>query len=573
MINFLVKAISIQGCRKIALTVFALMFVCYQGFSQNPTVDTININNIQTVITPYGNLFWNFSENYYQQASVDSNASSIYNSTIWMGGIDNGGQLHMAAETYAQNSTDFWPGPLDGNANVNQSTSDNWEKIWSVSQSDIQAFCNDIADNGQLDNPVPQSILDWPAKGNPHATDSAGNSLTINQEAAPFVDVDNNGVYNPYKGDYPAIKGDQMYWWVYNDALATHGETGGNQIGAEIQVSMYGFDCPQDSLLNNTLFFEYQIKKKSTDTLNNFLIGSWTDFDLGCFNDDFVGSDTFTNSYYAYNGDAIDENCAMKGYGQKPPVQVVSILQKGHSPPNPFEQMGSFMYYNNDFSVTGNPKEAAHYHNYLDAKWKDSSDVTWGGNGYGGSQPWPYMFPSSPDDTSANAWSECKAGNTPSDRRGVAGSKAMTVKGDTTVHFSVAYITVFNGKQNGCAAEFPQSEVQHVRSMFNNEFSNTPCAPSKPCTDSVIAAVHDQPLTDKQIEVYPNPAGKSILIKHDLTRLRKVTIYNAKGQVVRNVKTADKQEKIGVDDLTPGVYILRLRGDNTTGTQRFVKSP
>ena len=67
-----------------------------------------------------------------------------------------------------------------------------------------------------------------------------GHTINFDKDLAPFVDVDNDGNYNPLNGDYPKIKGNQSIWWVMNDNgnrkgfggnLETLGGVNGGEIG------------------------------------------------------------------------------------------------------------------------------------------------------------------------------------------------------------------------------------------------------------------------------------------------------------------------------------------------------
>ena len=51
--------------------------------------------------------------------------------------------------------------------------------------------------------------------------------------------------------------------------------------------------------------------------------------------------------------------------------------------PNEEIIMSKFVYYNNDFTVIGNPSEGIHFYNYLRGIWKDNVPMTFGGDGHG----------------------------------------------------------------------------------------------------------------------------------------------------------------------------------------------
>ncbi len=130
-----------------------------------------------------------------------------------------------------------------------------------------------------------ENIKNWPAHGN----------VSIGQEnqMAPFYDANANGIYDPQNGDYPVIHGDQALYMVYNDEMTNHTETGGSKIGVEIHGMPYAFDCPGDSIFNQSLLFHYDIINRSDTSYHDFYLGLFVDFDLGNPSDNYSGSDSF----------------------------------------------------------------------------------------------------------------------------------------------------------------------------------------------------------------------------------------------------------------------------------------
>lgn len=194
--------------------------------------------------------------------------------SIWLGGIDAGGNIHIAAQTYRQTGNDYWPGPIDTNGTTKSADCDLYDRHWKVSKTQIQAHIANPA------NP-PLAITEWPAKGN-----TIG-SQVINRNMAPFVDINNNGIYEPLNGDYPKINGDQAIWWICNDVGNLHTETGARALDVEVQVMAYSFAT--NDVLNNTTFYDYNITNKSDTLYHNFYIGLWCDDDLGGYGDDYIG--------------------------------------------------------------------------------------------------------------------------------------------------------------------------------------------------------------------------------------------------------------------------------------------
>ncbi|MBK7668998.1 MAG: hypothetical protein IPJ32_17640 [Sphingobacteriaceae bacterium] len=184
----------------------------------------------------------------------------------WMGGLDASNQLHIAGQTYRQTGNDFWPGPLDTtNASIDSTTVMNFDKIWKVDYNDINTFITQFnLGNVPLTYTPAIDILTWPAKG-------TGNKA---KNLAPFVDVNNNGIYDPLVGgDYPKIKGDQTLYFIFNDNFTTHSETKGLPLGIEVHAMAYAYGCP--TILNGrnelayTTFYDYQIYNRSSNNYHD----------------------------------------------------------------------------------------------------------------------------------------------------------------------------------------------------------------------------------------------------------------------------------------------------------------
>ena len=72
----------------------------------------LDVNNIRTTIMNGGDMWWNLDDARYE-IPKDGNRHSMFAGALWIGGVDAGGQLKVAAMTYRQGGNDFWPGPLD----------------------------------------------------------------------------------------------------------------------------------------------------------------------------------------------------------------------------------------------------------------------------------------------------------------------------------------------------------------------------------------------------------------------------------------------------------------------------
>lgn len=419
----------------------------------------LDINNVRTTLLNGGDMWWDLNDARYEIPKIDPPGSapsihSLFAGAIWMGGIDAGNQLKIAAQTYRQSGNDFWPGPLDNNANILNSDCDEYNRFWKVNGVDIDNLKALHAANpgGIPSGSIAASILEWPAKGNQNAIGALGNTLVINDELAPFFDADGDGLYDPTFGDHPAITpdsaiyADQMIFWVYNDKGNIHTETGGQAIG--IQVNALAFAFATSDEVNDMTFYRYKLINKGNIDINDFYMAQWVDADLGCFLNDYVGCDTLRDLGICYNGTAVDADCATRGYGVDPPIVGVDFFEGPLSDPDTGtgirSQLGmaAFTYYNNDQSTTGNPQAAVHFYNYMTSKWTDGTFFTDDEpTGYGGSNPVKYMFPSPPPlSPYPQYWSECSCNNVPADRRFLQSSGPFTLQPGAVNNITVGVV-------------------------------------------------------------------------------------------------------------------------------------
>lgn len=454
----------------------------------------LDINNVRTTIMTGGDMWWDLISAQYE-IPKGSGKNSLYSGALWIGGIDGGGNLKVAAMTYRQTGNDFWPGPLDASASVSSATCNQYDKHYKLTRQEVESYVNG--------GPLTPAIANWPGNG------PGGQSL------APYVDGDGSNDYNPESGnphDYPAydvenngggkVFGDQTLWWVFNDAGNIHSETGSDVIGLEIQAQAFGFSTNDE--INNMTFYQYKIINRSTNVLNQTYFGQWVDADLGYYNDDYVGCDVKRGLGYCYNGDAEDEG--LEGYGMNPPCVAVDFFQGPLADANDQvdndrdgaideqgEQiiMSRFVYYNNDGSVIGNPDSRTDYYYYLKGMWKDGTPMTYGGNGYGGSTPCKFMYPGNSDHqwewgtggeygNGAGAQPDWYETTTPGDRRFLQSAGPFTLK-PGAVNYITTGVVWARASQGG-----PQASIDLVKAaddkaqaLFDNNFRllNGPDAP------------------------------------------------------------------------------------------------
>ncbi len=457
---------------------------------------TLDVNNVRTILLNGGDMWWDLNDARFEVPKIDPPGSapsvhSLFAGAVWLGGIDAGGNLKIAAQTYRQSGNDFWPGPLDATATITVQTCEDYDRHWVVYGVEIDSFLQQTfpLSESELIAKFP-GIANWPGKGNLLARGRNDVQLTILDELAPYWDVDGNGVYSPQNGDYPVINAnptcggitegiyaDQMIYWVYNDKGNIHTETGGQAIGVQVGALAFAFRTSDE--VNNMTFYRYDVLNKANIPIGDFYMGQWVDADLGCFNNDYVGCDVSLSLGYVYNGVSTDPDCATRGYGVSVPILGVDYFEgpfSGRTVNGQPEKLGmsTFLYYDNDFTVTGNPETAINFYNYMAGFWKDGSPFTSDRcNGYGGTVPTSYMFPNDPGGPAFPAsWSECSCNNVAADRRWMQASGPFTLQPGARNYITVGTVWVRQGSQSSCAADIDllRSADIKAQALFNNCF-------------------------------------------------------------------------------------------------------
>ena len=424
----------------------------------------LDINNVRARLLVGGDVWWDGNEAGYIVPKVEAGlegVSSIFAGSVWLGGVDPGGNLKVAAKTYGTSNgqTDFWPGPLDpSNGTVDAETCEKWDRHFEVLGSNIDEHLrnyNQFVVTDSMPYPtdlIPTDVKGWPARGNEFFFVLNDFELpNTDQGLGAFHDENGDGLYQPQFGDYPIIEirgcpvpqyPDQMFFWIYNDAGGIH-STQGDAIQMEIQVQAFAYETNDE--LNDMTFMRYKLINRAVETIDSTFFAMWADGDLGCSEDDYIGCDTTRSLMYVYNQDAVDgatgDACpgGVNTYGSNVPIVGVDYFRgplapklfNGQTPgpgvaPDTLVELGmtSFIYHNrgvgNPPTITLDPGNAQQYYNYLTGTWLDGSPVTFGGNGVGGNLPTKYVFPDDPDND--NGWSMCTADLPFDDRRTIQAS-------------------------------------------------------------------------------------------------------------------------------------------------------
>jgi hypothetical protein len=523
-----------------------------------------NANNIRTFLSPNGSFCYDptsFEAGFEVPYSPGnpSNPATIFASGLWLGGLDPAGNLKLAASTYnSPESFDFSPGPLDAiEGTTNQNNCSDFDKIWSVSQGEILQHLADCQDNGIIDNPIP-AIFAWPGLNNPLFEQYNGFPLPDNNQGmAPFFDTDSDNVYSPAAGDYPIVFGlenipDQIAWYVFNDAGAAHSNTLGNIMQMEVQVTAYAYNCDDIPELNNALFLRLRLINRAVEDIDSLYLGFWTDFDLGCYEDDYVGCNPELNTYFAYNADNADNNCmGIPGYGENPPVQAITFLDR---PMDGFRQ-----YYN--FSLIDiinpipDPTSPPDYYRYLSGSWPDGTLLTTGGLGYnpGSTDITSWVFPDNPNDPAG--WSMYSVDSVfgANDVRGLGITylDKMEPGAIEELDLCLSYHRE-TGSDHLSNVNVMETEVALLKNLYSTGF-NTACLVSK---EPILHYDHD-------IIIFPNPADASVIIRSASDKILSYQISDMQGRVViGQTGLSAKEVPVDIDKIVQGIYQVQVTIEN-----------
>jgi len=552
-----------------------LVFVsCSRIIAQTPfpTIDSVNINNINAAVLVHGDMWWNPTTELSHCSFPNGSPTNIsFAGSVWMSGYDGSGLLHVAAQTYRQNGNDYWPGPLNYVDTLTYDTSAKWAKIWKVNRSDIQYFLSlSTHDSGN----TPQSILTWPAVGNTYATGNGGVPITMytDNTYAPFVDLNGDGIYEPLQGEYPDVPGDQALWWMYSDNGPTHTETLGRPLGVEVQAMAFAYN--RGTLIDNVIYYRYRIINRSANTYTNFRIGQFADMDLGYYDDDYIGFDSSHRMGIIYNGNNDDGGSAgspLNSYGYEIPIAGVTMIAlPGDNAPT-FVPAGNFDYYNNDFSTIGNPASDSQYNYYLRSQIRNGNHFTDDFVGAGvpatGTGPGPntnYVYPGDPSDSTQ--WSECVAGNPPGDRRFIITSNDFTLLPGSVNDIVMALVATNPDSLNGCPSRGFAGIKTVADTAWNIYYNPLPPLPA------AVTNVY----TNNTINIYPNPAHNELFITNTDHQGgdASITVYNTLGQQVNvNVSnTGNITTTLDISNLIPGIYYVTYRKNNVLKNTPFIKN-
>ncbi|MDB4107780.1 T9SS type A sorting domain-containing protein [Bacteroidia bacterium] len=470
------------------------------GYSTMGTEHTLRVNANGSLGMDLSN---NTPASFY---NGDINLPFLKQAGLWIVAEDNNGQFHTATH-YASgiDSFDFWAGPVDTLTGQTGQSAD-WDNAWKVTQEEIINHKENYQKTGYN---VPKSIATWPANG----SDGFAKYL------APFVDINNNKIYDPASGDYPEIKGIEATYCIFNDIAEEHNASFGQELGIEIQMMAY-------RLTNSSqVYLEYYLINRRPSIFKSVKVGFFIDGECGSRTDNYAGTlEQFPQTIFVYNSDDTDENHFEKDL----PYVIATFLN---------ETLSSTISFDDKHSINGKPTINQHFINYSNSLWKDSSMLSIGEDGTTKAEKTSFIFSQSIKN-SKSFWTE-------EDRPNVAGGRTILGFVEASSLNPKDYL-----KLDICldAGTYVPNEV--LREKIISQSTKNFIQFRK--TSNVFKT-----RIDNQITLYPNPSTGTFKIKSNL-QVQNFIVYDYQG-----IKHIDKEIFSNTEFscnilLNPGVYYLQL---------------
>lgn len=531
----------------------------------------------------------------------------LYCGALWLAGSSSDEQALVSAVDYGALS-DMQPGPLDNAGMIAQAMVEQYDRSWLLTRTEVerhQAWFACSQDPGCDMEPLfpggytmPEVIASWPA----HGDVSIGQAYDL----APFLDADQNGVYDPLAGDVPCIPGDVAVFNIFNDLRQAR--TGGSPLHTEVHMTTFGYEpTDPDDVLGRTLFTKYRIINRSDRTYEDLYVGTFNDIDLACWYDDYAGSDVGRSLVYMMDGgaDACDTQLASTFDGLTPAFGL-TVLQgprlDADGEDNAFQpalpafngtgfgdgvpdnerfgwvfNMAPSNTGGSDPPATTDPHTEVHFSTYMRGLWKDGSPLTYGGSGYGGTIPTDQCYPGNSDPNGVAVggqpqapWSEASAGNIPYDRRLISSMGPFTMEAGQEEEVVLAYVLGPASADTAASSVVGlQANVDALKALV----ADLPGVLQGSSTCAVYPVGIQRPaVADASLLLHPNPAQDLVRISlPNGVQQADWRLFDARGAQVLAGSARSGPAVLDVVALPAGLYLVQLQAAGHTYLGRLMK--
>ena len=410
---------------------------------------------------------------------------------------------------------------------------------------------------------------------------------------APFVDKNNNGIYDP-QIDTPGVRGaSQTVFLCYTDGFpSTHnpieGFGGGTApLYSEIHLTAW---CYSEISYADMQFLKYVIINEGTQPWTRTYFSLISDPDLGSANDDYIGCDTARKLGFCYNATNNDPV-----YGAAPPA-VGFILLKGaynkySNPPKQITTSSIVTFlpnasYSNPCEMEPNPLPMGAYY-YLEGYkrdstcWLDPTQLVYPPNYY---KKTKFILPGDPETNTG--WTNLKGniGNCNLDSSGTpvipaypgdcklvmnSGAENLTIMPGDTQTIVICQL-IARGSNNLNSVTKLKQLADVAWQFYNSGF-----------TIGINKISEEVPTTFRLEQNYPNPFNPTTKIKFAIpvgqrhafdTQLKIFDILGREIQSLVNEKLDPGSYEVTFDgsNLASGIYFYQLKTDSYIENKKMV---
>lgn len=249
-----------------------------------------------------------FPEGFFHHLHGNNLAAGVGPMALWLKAEDRAGNMYSAGIDAVSGKSDFYPGPVPAwNEDFIQHCS-NWNQIFRITKEEIQSHISNFR-NAEIYNcdKIPENVKYWPAKKNPFWKEKFDFDLP-DVSLASFIDVDNDGIYNPCAGDYPGIGNscelvenfpNELWFWCMNDVAGVHRFSGGDAM--KIHINCYLFHYKNAQPVNDGVYFYFDLINLNDTDLLNMALGLQLTPGQDCKGDRYVGVDSLSGMVFYYH--------------------------------------------------------------------------------------------------------------------------------------------------------------------------------------------------------------------------------------------------------------------------------
>ena len=502
-----------------------------------PNDQRLSTNQLKTSVNPLY-LWWdgrNDSDFFYEN---EYSTPLLFAGGLWVTAQDESRNQRVAITDYGATNGyfDFQSGPIGTGGNFTSSMY--FCRSFKVTKDQVSAHLDDLAD-GTLNQPIP-AVMEWPGRNNAMMPATA-----FDLDLAPFVDVNEDGIYQPELGEVPDFHADEAIWWVTNDYVE-HLESGSFlPLSVDVQVLAQAYKGPGHPA-EKAQVYSVKLINRSDISLDSLSVSLWVDpWAITCELPPEFGTIPSRNTVFSYqpvseNPDSVSLSTCRPSYLESSPIVFFKILSSSLNGEAAIVRNSGINY-----RLYGDgSRPNIHFYERSHGRWDDQSPLTVGGSGYGGTQPTNWAFFGNPADNSS--WSTCQ-NDSLIDPRFVLNAN-LHEKFNPGDEFETNYsVFVVDGEPVAC---------QDIDALIPTLDSITDYV-----QNTVVSSNRTPRAVIEALSLKPNPARDVFEISLGVGQeaLHSATLFDGLGRVVEQYSPNELNGTINVAHLPRGTYSIVAR--------------